>query len=165
MSLSNRRKILIAGAALLLVAACNFSPVYGPDAAGSKLEGRIFITAPVSRDQYAFVRQLETRLGRADPAPMTLSYSMSGSTTSLGTTATGSTTRLHRYGTLSYALKNTDSGETITSGSFTNFTGYSATSNTAATLASERAASERLMIILADQLVDRLNLTDPALLP
>ncbi|MEP5153519.1 LPS assembly lipoprotein LptE [Planktotalea sp.] len=165
MSLSNRRSILIAGAALLLSSACNFSPVYGPEGAGSKLEGRILFDAPDSRDEYILVRQLETRLGRADPAPMSLTYSVSNSSSSLGTTATGSTTRLHRYGSLSYTLKNTATGETITTGSFRNFAAYSATSNTAATLASERAASERLMTLLADQLVDRLNLLDPALLP
>lgn len=164
MSLSNRRKFLFA-AAVLCVGACNFTPVYGPGAAGSQLEGQIFITEPSTKNEYFVTRQLETRLGRSDPAPMSLSFSVSNGSSSLGRTATGSTTRLHRIGRLNYALKNTDTGAPIASGKVENFTGYSATGNTAATLAAERAASERLMILLANQLIDQLHLIDPALLP
>lgn len=165
MSLSDRRNVLLAGGALLLGSACGFTPVYGPQGAGTKLEGRIFIVEPKTQDAYVVVRRLETRLGRADPAPMSLSFTTSNTSSSLGRTATGSTTRKHRSGTLNYSLKNTSTNAVIDSGSIKGFTGYSATSNTAATLASERAAGERLMIILADQLIDRLHLIDPALLP
>ncbi|MGH1576897.1 LPS assembly lipoprotein LptE [Planktotalea sp.] len=164
MSLSNRRHFLLAGGALM-AGACGFTPVYAPNGAASKLEGRVHITAPKTKNKYLVTRRLETRLGRSDPAPMTLSFSVSEGATSLGTTATGSTTRKHRTGTLNYTLKNAETGSTIDKGKVTNFTGYSLTSNTAATLASERAASERLMVILADQLIDRLHLIDPALLP
>ncbi|WP_293448903.1 LPS assembly lipoprotein LptE [Planktotalea sp.] len=164
MLLSNRRKLML-GAVVLFTSACKFTPVYGPDAAGSKLDGRISVSAPSTREQYLLTRRLETRLGRSDPAPMTLTYSVSHSASGLGTTATGSTTRLHRVGALSYSLKNTSTGEMIDKGRLTNFTGYSATGNTAASLAAESAAIERLMYILADQLVDRLHLIDPALLP
>lgn len=164
MSLSDRRNFLLTGGALLL-GACSLTPVYGPNGAGNKLADRVFIDEPKSKDAYVVTRRLETRLGRADPAPMRLSFSVSNSSSSLGRTATGSTTRLHRYGTLNYKLRDTATGSTIDSGKITNFTGYSATGNTAASLASERAASERLMTILADQLIDRLHLIDPALLP
>ena len=164
MSYFNKRHLLIAGAALL-VSACNFTPVYGPDGAGSKIENRIAVQAPTTKDAYHVTRRLETRLGRSDPAPMSLSFSVSNSSAGLGTTATGSTTRLQRVGSLSYTLKNSATDKTISKGSVTNFTGYSATGNTAATLAAERAAIERLMNALADQLVDRLLLLDPATLP
>ena len=164
MSYFNRRHLLIAGASLL-VSACNFTPVYGPEGAGSQTENRILIKAPTTKDAYFVTRRLETRLGRADLAPMTLSFSVSNSSAGLGTTATGSTTRVQRVGSLSYTLKNSATGKNIAKGSVSNFTGYSATGNTAATLAAERAAIERLMNILADQLVDRLLLLDPATLP
>ncbi len=164
MSYFNKRRFLIAGAALLL-SACNFTPVYGPQGAGAKIENRIFITAPNTKDAYQVTRRLETRLGHADPAPMTLTFSVSNSSASLGTTATGSTTRLQRTGTLNYTLTNTQSGARIDKGRVSNFTGYSATGNTAATLAAERAAIERLMNVLADQLIDRLLLLDPETLP
>ena len=164
MSYFKRRHLLIAGASLL-VSACNFTPVYGPEGAGSQTENRILIKAPTTKDAYFVTRRLETRLGRADLAPMTLSFSVSNSSAGLGTTATGSTTRVQRVGSLSYTLKNSATGKNIAKGSVSNFTGYSATGNTAATLAAERAAIERLMNILADQLVDRLLLLDPATLP
>lgn len=164
MSYFKRRHLLIAGASLL-VSACNFTPIYGPEGAGSQIENRILIKAPTTKDAYFVTRRLETRLGRADPAPMTLSFSVSNSSAGLGTTATGSTTRVQRVGSLSYTLKNSATGKNIAKGSVSNFTGYSATGNTAATLAAERAAIERLMNILADQLVDRLLLLDPATLP
>lgn len=147
-----------------MLGACGFTPVYAPNGTASKLDGRLFIEEPNTRDEYLVTRQLETRLGRSDPAPMTLAFSVSVGSAGLGTTATGSTTRLHTYGSVSYALKNALSGAPIDSGVINNFTGYSATGNTAATLAAERAARERLMTLLADQLVDRLHLIDPALL-
>jgi LPS-assembly lipoprotein len=50
----------------------------------------------------------------------------------------------------------------VTSGSVDNFTGYSATGTTVATLAAERDAQERLMTILADQIVTRLLTLDLA---
>ena len=165
MSYFNRRHLLLAGPAMLLASACNFTPVYAPDGAGSKLEGQIFITAPEAKDTYLLTRRLETRLGRANPAPMTLSVIVSHGLAGLGTTATGAATRLHRHGTLRYTLKNSATKANIDSGSFSNFVGYSVPGNTATSLAAERTSEERLMNVLADQLVDRLHLIDPKLLP
>ena len=165
MSYFNRRRVLLAGGIAALLSGCNFTPVYGPEGTGSKIEDRIFIKEPTTKDLYLVTSRLETRLGRADPAPMTLSFSVSHSTSGLGTTATGSTTRLHRSGTLSYSLTNTLTEQKIDSGTISNFVGYSVTGNTATSLAAERASEERLMNVLADQLVDRLFLLDPKLLP
>jgi len=165
MSYFNLRNLLVACVAGSLLGACNFTPVYAPTETGSKIEGKIHVAEPKTKEQYLVTRRLETRLGRSDPAPMTLTYSVSHGASGLGTTATGSTTRLHRIGTLSYSLKASGSGSLIDSGSIRNFTGYSATGNTAATLAAERDSIERLMIILADQLIDRLHLIDSALIP
>lgn len=165
MWLFKRLNLFVSIALCTLLMACQFTPVYAPDGAGSKLEGRIAIAEPNTQDQFLVTRRLETRLGRANPAPLTLQYSVSHSLAGLGTTATGGTTRYHRVGYLSYSLIATDTGAKIDSGSLTNFTGYSATGNTAATLAAERNSIERLMVILADQLIDRLHLIDPTLLP
>lgn len=165
MSYFNQRRVFLAGSFATLLSGCNFTPVYGPDGTGSKIENRIFITEPTTKDLYLVTRRLETRLGRADPAPMNLSLSVSHWTAGLGTTATGSTTRLHRSGTLYYTLTNTENEVKIDSGNVSNFVGYSVTGNTATSLAAERASVERLMNVLADQLVDRLFLLDPKLLP
>lgn len=161
------RRRLLAVAAVAALAACNFTPVYAPDAAGPKLENRIFVAEPQTEDLYKIVKRFEERLGRAgeDDAAMTLTARVSKSRTSLGRTATGSTTRFHWTGTLRFTLKSTETGDVIDEGEIQRFTGYSATGNIAATLAAERDATRRLMIVLTDALVDRFLLIDPDLLP
>jgi LPS-assembly lipoprotein len=62
-------------------------------------------------------------------------------------------------------LSNSKTEKKIDSGKISNFVGYSVTGNTATSLAAERASEERLMNVLADQLVDRLLLIDPKRLP
>lgn len=164
MWLSNKRTFL-AFCVATLVAACQFSPVYGPGTSASKLQDRIFIQEPGSEEHYLLVKHLEQTLGRADPAPMTLTFIYTSSIAGLGTTTTGAITRLQRTGTLIYTLKNTETDATIDSGSLVRFTGYSATGNTASALAAERASAERLVVIVGDALIDRLNLIDHEKLP
>ena len=63
-------------------------------------------------------------------------------------------------GKVDFALRNLSSGQIEVSGNVENFTGYSATGSTVATLAAERDAQKRLMVMLADQLVTRLYAAD-----
>lgn len=166
MSLSNRRSFLLGFGTLAALPACGFSPVYGPEGSGNKLQGRVRISAPDTKDEYQIVRHFETRMGRASGnAPMTLSVTVTKSKTSLGRTTSGSATRFHLEGQMRYSLKNAANGATINAGTFKSFTGYSATGNTAATLAAERDAEARLMIVLTDRMIDQLILIDPQLLP
>lgn len=170
MWLSDRRRFLTLGAGLgasALLAGCNFTPVYAPGAASSKLENRIFIPEPTTQDLYQAVQRFEQKLGRAsaETAPMKLTLRISKSRKSLGRTATGSTTRFHWNGILTFNLTNTETGEQLDTGQIRRFTAYSATGNIAATLAAERDATRRLMIIMTDALIDRILLIDPALLP
>jgi LPS-assembly lipoprotein len=74
-------------------------------------------------------------------------------------TLTGETTRYSLVGQVDYTLTARDGGTVVASGQVGNFTGYSATGSTVETLAGERDARERLMTILADQLVTRLYAT------
>jgi LPS-assembly lipoprotein len=55
-----------------------------------------------------------------------------------------------------FALRDLTTGQIVTSGTVENFTGYSATGTTVATLASAQDAQERLMRILAEQIIARL---------
>jgi LPS-assembly lipoprotein len=57
-----------------------------------------------------------------------------------------------------YQLKDTDTEATLFTGSARQFTGYSTTGTTAATISSERDARARLSVILADQIVAQLLL-------
>ena len=162
MSSYNRRAVLLGLSAS--IAGCGFTPVYGPDTAASTLSGRIFIEEPTTRAGHLVTQHIEARLGRSDPAPYKLTLSVRQGTGGLGTTATGGTTRYHRTGYASYTLTNSTTGAMITSGTVQNFTGYSATGNTAATLAAERDSIDRLMKMLAEQIIDKLTLIDPATL-
>ena len=157
MSLFSRRIFLLAPLAL---SACGFQPAYGPDGAGSKLQDRVLIDPPSDRDSYLLVRELEERLGRGATPAYGLSLKITTSEEGLAIDRAGNTRRFNRLGRVEYALTDTASGSVVTSGIAENFTGYSATGTTVATLAAETDAQNRLMIILADQIMTRLLAAD-----
>ena len=82
---------------------------------------------------------------------------------SLGATSIGNTTRYRLVGRAQYRLLDLNGAELI-SGRTDSFTGYSTTGSTVSTLAAERDARDRLVTILADQVIDAL-LLDAADLP
>ena len=63
----------------------------------------------------------------------------------------------HLIGAADFTLVEAGTGRTITTGRVEDFVGYSATGTTVATVAAQRDAQERLMTILADQIVLRLQ--------
>jgi LPS-assembly lipoprotein len=71
-------------------------------------------------------------------------------------TAEGSITRYSLTGTAGYNLVRLSDGQIVASGEVENFSGYSASGTTVQTQAGETDAHERLMVILADQIVTRL---------
>ncbi len=159
MSSFNRRAFCIA--AFAAIPACGFAPVYGPDGAGTALQGKVLVDAPITRDAYLLTRELESRLGRANPGRYGLSYGIDVNQESIGITKTNVSTRFNLLGNATYALRDLDSGKVVTSGKVSNFVGYSASGSTVATQASEGDARGRLMNILADQIVTRLIVAVP----
>ena len=143
----------------LALAACGFTPVYGPGGTGSALRGRVRVQEPEAPDEYLLVQTLEDRLGRATAPAYDLGYKLVTRTEGQAVTRTGETTRYSLVGRLDYTLTARDTGDVVASGQVENFTGYSATGSTVETLAGERDARARLMTILADQLVTRLYAT------
>ncbi len=156
MSSFDRRTLLTLPLAL---AACGFTPVYGPGGTGTALRGRVLVQEPDAPDDYILVRTLEDRLGRAAAPAYDLGYTLTTQTEGQAVTATGETTRYSLVGQADYTLTDRRSGTVVASGRVQNFTGYSATGSTVETLAGERDARERLMTILADQIVTRLYAT------
>ena len=156
MSSFDRRSLLILPLAL---AACGFTPVYGPGGTGAALRGQVQVQEPDSPDDYVLTRTLEDRLGRASAPAYALGYTVSTETEGQAVTSTGETTRYSLVGTVDYVLTALDGGAVVASGKVSNFTGYSATGSTVETLAGERDAAERLMTLLADQLVTRIYAT------
>ena len=162
MSLYNRRKIVLmlsALGALGTLGACGFQPAYGPSGPATNLQGAIEVDAPNTRDGFNFVRHLEERLGQPQAAKFALSYTLSLSEDDLGITPAQSITRYNVLGAVDYALRETNTGTVVHSGSVNAFTSYSATGTTVSTQTAKRAAYARLMVILADQITTRLIAT------
>ena len=156
---SDRRLFLLSALAL---GACGFTPAYGPGGGAAALQGQVRLDAPADRKSYLLNQRMEERLGHAPAGRFRLSYALKTGTSGLGTASDGQTTRYHLSGSATWTLKDADD-QVAASGKVSSFTAYSATGSTAATQASERDALERLMTILADQLVDQLLLQSPGL--
>ncbi|MEX5728085.1 LPS-assembly lipoprotein [Rhodovulum iodosum] len=149
----SRRSFLLAVPAL---AACGFRPVYGPGGAAEGLNGRIALADPKTRDGFALAARLEDRLGPATAPLYRLDYIIETDSDPLAVTQEQETTRYDVIGRVRYRLTALDTGALADSGTVRSFTGYSATGSTLATLTARRDAYERLMVILADQIVARL---------
>ena len=157
MSLYNRRFLL--GLPLAL-AACGFTPVYAPGGNGAALRNQVLVQEPTTQSGYLLTRHLETRLGRAVAERFALDMTLETSEDELAINSEGDITRYNLIGRAGYALRDTLNGSVVTSGTVENFTSYSATGSTVATLAAQRNAIERLMVILGDQIVARLYAAD-----
>lgn len=156
MSSFDRRTFLLMPLAL---AACGFTPVYGPGGTGTALQGKVLVDAPGDQDGYLLVRNLEQRLGRAAAPDYRLGYELATEQQGQAVTSAGEITRYSIIGTAQYTLRRLADDTILASGRVRNFTGYSATGSTVQTLAAEKDARERLMVILADQIVARLFAT------
>lgn len=163
MSLLNRRSLLLA--LPLVAAACGFRPVYAPGGTGAALHGRIEVQSPENikggnnSNAYFLVRNLEQRLGRGAAATHKLELTLQTSEEGQAITADNDITRYSVIGTAAFSLVRLSDGVIASSGTVRNFTGYSATGSTVETLAGERDAHERLMVILADQITAQILAT------
>jgi LPS-assembly lipoprotein len=68
--------------------------------------------------------------------------------------------RFNFIGVANYALVEQSTGRTLVSGKVDNFAGASQSGTTVASLAAERDARQRLMVLLADQITVRLLSAD-----
>lgn len=155
MSSFNRRFVLLGLPAGL--AACGFAPAYGPRGSAQRLQNAVLVDAPDSRPGYLLTRHIEERLGRGERQVYGLSYSISLSEDPIAISRTNVTTRYNLLGNVKYALRDLRSNAVVLSGQADSFTSYSASGTTVATQAAERDAEARLMVILADQILNRLT--------
>ncbi len=161
MLLFDRRKLLLVLAALTLTAACGFQPVYAPGGTGSALYGKVSVSAPDTVESYLLVQNLEQRLGRSAASVKDYDLKVTVETVTRGAaiTTTNETNRYSIDGRATFSLTSRETGQILASGTVVDFVGYSAAGSTVSTLADERDAKERLMVILADQIVTRLYTT------
>ena len=153
------RKLLPVAA--LALAACTMTPAYGPGGTGTALQGKVALIEPKDVDSFALNQRLSDRLGPVEAAKWKLDYRLTTAVVGQGITPDDVTTRYSLNGTVDFALTDIATGAAVTQGRVSSFTSYSATGTTIATLSSERDAHERLMVMLADQIVTRLLATGP----
>ena len=147
--------------AALALAACSMTPAYGPGGTGTALQGQVALAEPGDVDSFALNRRLSDRLGPVEAAKWKLDYRLTTAAVAQGITPDDVTTRYSLNGTVDFALTDIATGAAVTQGRVSSFTSYSATGTTIATLSAERDAHERLMVMLADQIVTRLLATGP----
>ena len=147
MSLYNRRKFVFFS---LATAGCSFSPVYKSDLRPEFLKGKIVLPTPGNRDDYMLYSKLEENFGDLENPAFNLSISYSVTSKGLGTL--GSITRYNLIGNANYRLVEISTGALIVGDKLKTFTSYSASSQTLATETAARAAQDRLMVSIANQI-------------
>ena len=156
MSLFNRRTILLWPLGL---AACGFTPAYGPGGAANGISGAIRAANPSDKNAFDLVARLDQRLGRPNADRYDLDYTIKTRPVGVGITPDNAITRYNLEGTVVWTLTDRGTKARLTGGKVESFTSYSATGSTVAGLAAEEDAAARLMRILADQIVARLIAT------
>lgn len=154
----SRRKLL-ALLATLPLAACGFQPAYAPGGPAEGLQNSISFADPTDKNSFDLVERFEERLGRPQSARFALAYVIEATPSGVGITPENAITRFDVIGTVTYRITDIASATVVSTGAVNSFTAYSATGTTVSTLAAERDAAQRLMRLLADQIVTRLIAT------
>lgn len=149
----SRRALLLLPLAL---AACGFSPAYGPGGSAGKLTETVWVQDPTDKNAFDLVERLEERLGRPEVIRYDLAYAITTESVGVGITGDNKITRYNLKGVVDYTLTERATDARVSGGRVQSFTAYSATGSTVAGLAAEEDAALRLMRILADQIVARL---------
>ena len=157
------RRSVILGA--LALAGCGFTPAYGPGGGAAALRGRIALAPPGDKAGFDLAARLEDRLGAAEAPRFRLDYGIAVNARGVAITPDGAVTRYNLTGSVAWTLVDLATGTVRLSGNAESFTSYSATGSTVAALAAGEDAVERLMVILADQIVTRLIAAAPDLAP
>ncbi|OCX65790.1 hypothetical protein BFP70_06505 [Thioclava sp. SK-1] len=152
----SRRGFIAALASTGALAACGFTPAYGPKGGASKLLGRISIDDPRDRNDFQFRRRIIERFSPVQAARYRLSYKISSTVAEQAITTSDITTRYSLRGSAEYQLRDITTDAVLLTGKVSSFTSWSATGPEIATSAAKLDAYRRLMYILADQTVTRL---------
>ena len=152
----SRRSVLLAPLAL---AACGFTPAYGPSGPAAHLQGSIRVADPGDKNGFDLVERLEERLGRGAAARYVLGYGIETRRIGVAVSAEGAINRYNLMGAVEFVLRDQGTGAELTAGRVENFTSWSTTASSLATESAEADARRRLMRLLADQIVTRLIAT------
>lgn len=151
-----RRGLLLAPIAL---AACGFTPAYAPGGPGQRLRGRVAVEAPDTPEGFRLRARLEDRLGRADRSEATLTVALAIEEVEAAAEPDGTVTRLNLEGRAPWRLVDA-SGAVLAEGEARGFAGASMTGPLVGARTARQDARERLVVILADEILARLLLSE-----
>ena len=155
MSCSDRRTLL-AGLAVMPLAACGFKPLYGKGSAAEISIGRVRVEQIGGLMGFKLRQRLTSRLGAADAPSHRLNVDISTTSQELAINPQSEITRYSLTGIATYRLTSISDDRGVLSGNVRAFAAYSATASAYATTVAERDARERLANSLAEQIATRL---------
>jgi LPS-assembly lipoprotein len=160
----SRRAVLAAAAPLAgALAACGFTPLYGPGAPATRMAGKVEVGIVEGAPGFALRERLTGRLGPATAPTHRLDVDLRLTRTGVALTQENVTTRFDVVGTASYTLTPLAGGPPVASGVVRSITGYSAPASPGASAFAVQAALEdaerRLAVVLADGILQRLALS------
>jgi len=151
----SRRQALTVLAGLPL-AACGFTPVHGPGAAGTALRGRVAYRAPDTPEGFRLRARLEDRFGRVERGDFLLRVEIETEEVALVISSDQDINRYNLPGRATWALylaANLAAETPLASGEVRTFAAYSAFGSTVATQEAQDDARDRLAVALADLIV------------
>lgn len=155
-------------AALVVLPACGFRPVYGPGGPAAGLSGEIIVDEPVDEAGYALFTRLVDRLGQPTAPRYRLAADAQISPRNLGRTNDDAVARRQLVGSVTYSLIDMATESVLRRHTLSSFTGYSSplidddttpdpgepyVGSYHSISEARRDAGERLMTILADKIV------------
>ena len=148
------RKITLA--ALFLISACGFSPLYTNDTS-AELIGQVSLQEPKTQNDFIFYSHLIDRFGESS-GEYTLHYAISTSKKDTGLNFDGTAHRVEIFGSVVFSLTETKSGVELLSNKEEINMSYSNFGSTAAVLNAERTTYKQLVVLLADKVADKITL-------
>ena len=141
---------------LFLISACGFSPIYTNNNS-TNLNGQISIQEPNTQNDFVFYSRLTDRFGKAS-GKYILNYAITTTKEDKAINFDGTVHRVEISASVSFNLKNTESGVQIFSDKEEMYLSYSNFGSTAAVLNAERTTNKQLVVLLADKVADRVSL-------
>ncbi len=162
---SEAPRIVVAVAALGL-SACGFEPLYAPGGPAAAIDGRVEVAVIESAAGFALRERLVDRLGQPAAPTHRLYVELALEQTGVAITGSDVTTRFDVVGAATYRLAPIGSDAAVLTGETEAVTAYSApssaTTSTFAVLSAQRDAEERLALLLADRIAQRIAVDAPA---
>ena len=121
------------------------------------MNGQISIQEPYTQNDFVFYSQLTNRF-REGGSKYILNYAINTSKKDSGLNFDGTVHRVEISGSVSFSLIDTETGVELLSDKEELFLSYSNFGSTAAVLNADRTTNKQLVVLLANQVADRISL-------